>query len=89
MARTSRGPRGESVLSPTFGDYKTGDRVFIDPRFVADRTNWMKDWHWEFLYFVTNIETGHQWVEMWGGDQRWAHRTAVTPEAVTKVDTRD
>jgi hypothetical protein len=88
MERTVHGPYGELIKSPEWNGFKSGDIVSVDSRYVSDRVAWMRNWSWEFVAFVTNIKTGHQWVELYGGHVKWAHTVGVSPEAVVKVDSR-
>uniref|UniRef100_A0AAU6R6A5 Minor tail protein n=1 Tax=Micrococcus phage Kurnik TaxID=3092208 RepID=A0AAU6R6A5_9CAUD len=85
LPREVRGPYGEHVLSYSFLGFKAGQRVELDGRFLANRVQWATEYKWEILRFCTSLETGFQWVELYGGSPKWAHVFAVCPEAL-KVD---
>ena len=89
MERTAHGPYGELIKTPEWNGLKPGDIVKVDGRWNADRVFWQQNWRWEFIAFVTNIKTGHQWVELYGGHEKWAHTIGVAPESVVKVDNRN
>lgn len=85
ISRTVHGPYGELIKSYEFGPFKAGDTVKLDGTFLADRVQWALDFRWEILSLVTNVMNGQQWVDLWGGDKKWAHVFSVQYEAL-KVD---
>lgn len=86
--RSSHGPYGELVKSYRFRGFSAGQKVNLDGSFLADRVQWATDWRWDIIAFTTNVLTGKQWVELWGGSAKWAHVFAAPIEALIKVDNR-
>ena len=86
--RTCIGAYGELVRSYEFCGLKAGQRVKLNGDYLSDRVQWATDWTWEILRLVTNIETGKQWVDLYGGSAKWAHIFPVAIEAIIKVDNR-
>lgn len=80
--RTLHGPYKNLVKAYELGEFKAGDKVRLDTRFLCERVQWAGDWTWEILAFTTNIDNGRQWVELFGGHEKWAHTFACSIHAL-------
>lgn len=67
------------VRMTEFGGVKVGDRVKVtDGQHEGE--------FFDFLSHNTNIETGAQWVELWGGKRKHEQLIAVRDHLIEKVD---
>lgn len=78
--------RGETLVKSTqFRGISRGDRVRVDPRQLKPHQLWMTSHAWEFESCTTNIRTGKQWLELYGGKRKYETLMAISPQNLVKL----
>lgn len=72
---------GHHVRSSEVDSFKQGDRVRVRDDKAPTQT-------YEFVWYVTNVMSGRQWCELWGGPPKNQSWVVCDLSRLTKVDRR-
>ena len=76
------------VKSIQFQGFKKGDRVRVNPRYLRPDQLWMSGHIFEFRELATNIDTGKQWIDLFGGRAKYETWHSIAPQPLIPVRSR-
>jgi len=76
------------VMAIQWRGFKKGDRVRVNPRYLKPHQLWMSGHIFEFRSFTTNISSGLQWIDLFGGKQKYETWYSIAPQPLIPVRSR-
>lgn len=86
MTRISKGAYGQIVSSDEWNGVRAGQSVKIRPQYLGSNCQWVSKTRWTIVGFTTNLLTGAQKVDIWGGKKQ--HVRSVAFEAIDLASVR-